>query len=93
MAALKYLNEKKIAHSKVSSINYDELKIQEYLTNSIFSDEEVNLSFALRSRYVECRANFKSKYREDDIQCQFGCRVVLSHKKTYQIKYDRRRHS
>ena len=46
-AALKYLNEKKIAHSKVSSINYDELKIQEYLTRPIFSDEEVNLLFAL----------------------------------------------
>ena len=68
-AALKYLNEKKNTHSKVSSLNYDELKIQEYLTSPIFSDEDINVLFALRSRYVECRDNFKNRYREDNLQC------------------------
>jgi ferredoxin len=71
MAALKYINEKKITHLKISSINYDESKIQEYLTSPNFSDEDANLLFALGSRYVECRANVKNRYRDDDIQCQF----------------------
>ena len=70
IAALNYLNERKNAHSKISSINYDVLRTQEYFLSPIFSDEEVNLLFALRSRYVECRANFKNRYRENDIQCQ-----------------------
>ena len=46
MAALKDLNEKKNTPSKITSINYDELNIQEYLISPIFSDEDVNLLFA-----------------------------------------------
>ena len=100
-AALKYLNEKKNTHSKVSSLNYDELKIQEYLTSPIFSDEDINVLFALRSRYVECRDNFKNRYREDDRQCQFcmnssdtqrhmmECKVINEHIKSKMIEDDK----
>ena len=70
---MKYLNEKKIAHSKVSSINYDELKIQEYMTSPLFFNQEMILLFALRSRAIDCKINFKSKYKNDDLQCSLCC--------------------
>ena len=90
-AALKHLNKMKEKHSKIKAINYSELKPQEYLISPIFNDENVSLLFSLRSRYVECKANFKSRYRDDDLKCPFctedyadqkhmlGCKVLSKH--------------
>ena len=68
-AALKYLNDKKETHSKIRHIEYRELKTQEYLTSALFSNEETQLLYSLRSRSLDCRENFKSKY-SDDFLCQ-----------------------
>ena len=68
-AALKYLNDKKETHSKIRHIKYRELKTQEYLTSALFSNEETQLLYSLRSRSLDCRENFKSKY-SDDFLCQ-----------------------
>ena len=68
-AALKYLNNKKETHSKIRHIEYRELKTQEYLTSALFSNEETQLLYSLRSRSLDCRENFKSKY-SDDFLCQ-----------------------
>ena len=38
------------------------------MTSSLFRNNEVNLLFALRSRCIECKANFRN--REEDIICQ-----------------------
>ena len=38
------------------------------MTNPIFKDEEVNLLHALRSRYINVKANFRSKY-QDNLLC------------------------
>ena len=68
-AALKYLNEKKKTHSKIKDIEYQELKTQEYLTSPLFNDEEASILFSLRSRYVDCKLNFRNKYKEEDLLC------------------------
>ena len=73
-AALKYLNEMKDQHSKIHHIKYEKLETQKYLTSEMFSDEEVNLLFALRSRTVDCKGNFKSKYKDMNIICQY-CKI------------------
>ena len=69
-AALKYLKSKQQTHSKVKDIQYDKLETQRYMTSPLFSDEEVSLLFALRSKCVrECKANFSSMYSENGILC------------------------
>ena len=40
----------------------------------MLSDKEVNLLFALRSRTVDCNGNFKSKYKDMNIICQY-CKI------------------
>ena len=65
IAAFKYLVEQKESHSKVRSIEYNKLETQRYLTSPIFSNEDV----ALRSRALNCKANFKNKYKENDTLC------------------------
>ena len=70
-AALKYLNDTKDKHSKICNIRYEKLESQKYLTSEMFSDDEVNLLFALRSRAIDCKGNFKNKYKESNIICQF----------------------
>ena len=73
-AALKYLNEKKEKHSKISGIEYKQLETQNYVTSPLFSNSEVNLLFALRSRSVDCKQNFKNHYTNDLLcnLCQRG---------------------
>ena len=70
-AALKHLNEMKEKHTKISHIKYEKLETQKYFTSEIFNDEEVNLLFALRSRTVDCKGNFKSKYKDSNLTCQY----------------------
>ena len=64
-AAFQYLQQKQKMHSKVRDIKYTKLKTQKYMTSPLFSDEEVALLFAMRSKCVrECRTNFSSMYNE-----------------------------
>ena len=68
-AALKYLNQIKETHSKVKDIVYEHLETQAYLTSPLFSNENVNLLFSLRSRSVDCKINFKNRYKDTDVLC------------------------
>ena len=71
IAAFNYLQKKQSTHSKVRDVKYNTLKVQKYITSPLFSDREVSLLFALRSKYVkECKANFRSHYPQD-ILCKF----------------------
>ena len=73
-AALDYLKEKQKQHSKIKHIQYNQLKTQKYMVSPVFSNEEVNLLYALRSRATACRANFKQKYIHTNILCTL-CQV------------------
>ena len=51
------------------NIVYTKLETQKYMLSPIFFNEDVYLLHALRSRSVDCRMNFKQKYRNQDLQC------------------------
>ena len=68
-AALSYLKDKQQQHSKVRHIQYDKLQTQEYMTSAIFTNEDVQLLHALRSRSTDCKANYKQKYIHSNIKC------------------------
>ena len=73
ISALKYLTDIQAKHSKVKDIKYLKLETQKYMTSPIFSNEEVNLLHALRSRSTECKENFKQKYIYSNLLCSLGC--------------------
>ena len=96
-AALKHLNNLKGTHSKIQTIEYVELKTQSFITSPIFSNDDVSLLYSLRSRSVDCKANFKSIYKDTDILCPFckkeddsqqhmlECEVIKHHFKSTEI--------
>ena len=69
ISALKYLTDIQAKHSKVKHIKYPKLETQKYMTSPIFSNEEVNLLHALRSRSTECKENFRQKYINTNLLC------------------------
>ena len=68
-ASMEYLKQLQGKHTKINHIKYDELKTQEYMLSPLFSNEEVSLLHCLRARYIECKANFSHRYRNDDLLC------------------------
>ena len=71
--AFKFLLERGAIHSKskniVSTLNKSKLKTQPYLLCEEFSREEAQLCFRLRTRALDIKNNFKSKYK-DDLSCR-----------------------
>ena len=54
---------------------YKHLKTpQEYITNALFSNEEVSLLFGLRSRMFQVKRNFSTQYK-NNLACALGCTV------------------
>ena len=51
-AALKYLFEIKLKHSKMDNLRYDKLELQSYLSSPMFNNESRNLLLRLRTRTV-----------------------------------------
>ena len=68
-SAFTQLSESQQKHSKVRHIEYEALKTQTYMTSPIFSNEEVNLLHALRSRMTDCKVNFRQKYASSSLVC------------------------
>ena len=58
-AALKYLKTQQKKDSKVKHIVYNKLTTQNYMLSPMFTNHEVNLLYALRSRSTKCKANYK----------------------------------
>ena len=67
-SAFLYLKNLQNGHSKIRDISYPNFETQTYMTSPIFNNEEVNLLHALRSRSVNVKKNFSSKY-ENDMSC------------------------
>ena len=69
--SLLYLNNEKTSknHTKVMHINHEELKMQDYLEPNSASVEESKFIFALRSRMVDIRCNFRGQYQDSDTLC------------------------
>ena len=61
--AFQYLITKQQTHSKVLCIEYNDYKIQPYLTDPSFKTKEKQLLFSLRTRMLrEAKENFRSMY-------------------------------
>ena len=67
------------------------------MTSPLFQNLEVCLLFALRSKYVDCKANFKSQYRNTHLLCDYctesddtqqhilQCKVLNSHLQSKEV--------
>ena len=71
-AAFQELLEEKKKLSKIKNINYDSYDIQPYLKSNVFTSEERNLLYALRSRMHPAKLNFK-KMHSNNLYCSYGC--------------------
>ena len=69
-AAFKYLLEKKQTQSKISNLNYADLRIQEYLLDGNQNTNISKLIFKARSKTLDLKAQKSWKY--DDKIC-IGC--------------------
>ena len=72
VAAFNYLKSLQAQHSKIKDIQYPCFDTQKYMTSQMFTNREVNLLHALRSRSVNVKCNFSFKYKED-LSCPLGC--------------------
>ena len=60
-------------HSKVSEIEYENYKCQEYLSSGMFSNEEISVLSSLRSHTLRTiRSNFKNLYKSN-LHCPLKC--------------------
>ena len=71
--ALNNLNKIKLKHSKVLHIEHKKMEMQKYFVASDLSGKEIKFLFALRSRMVEVKNNFKEKCLDMSCPC---CGVV-----------------
>ena len=67
------------------------------MVSPLFSNEEVNMLHALRSRSTDCKANFKQKYIQSNLLCplckletedqqhMMKCSVLMSHLKSNEM--------
>ena len=68
-AAFDHLRKLQEKHSKIRDIVYKKLEIQPYMVSPVFLDEEVNTLHSVRSRAVDCKANYRNMYKDDDMLC------------------------
>jgi hypothetical protein len=69
---LYYLSLKEKCKKKFEDLKYDRLRTQDYLINGLFSQEEINLLFSLRSKSYGAKMNYK-KMNRGDLKCVFQC--------------------
>ena len=75
-AAIQYLNDKAVSHSKSSDLIKPSLLREKYLEDKRFKRSEVELLFALRTRTVrEIKANFPTQYGSN-LACEL-CQVAI----------------
>ena len=96
-AAFKYLRKLQESHSKIKEIKYENLETQPYMVSPLFSNEEVNMLHALRSRSTDCKANFNQKYIQSNLLCPLcktetedqqhlmKCSVLMSNFKSHEM--------
>ena len=71
IAALKYLNNIKSKHSKMTNLNYDNIELQPYLNNELVYPQCAQNIFKWRTRMQNVTKNFSNG--NEDLSCKFGC--------------------
>ena len=79
--ALDYLLKLKEGHSKMSNLNYTDLKMQSYLRNSNINVSEAQNVFRFRTRSAYFKANYKSKYSDQ------SCPLCQLHLDTQELSF------
>ena len=74
--AIQYLRDLSVPHSKSVGIKNDSFKKQPYFSDRRFSKDEVQLLFALRTKMLECKANFSEQFQRK-LHCRL-CRATNS---------------
>ena len=69
MHSLKYLNLIKSKHSKVLNIVHQKLEISRYFIGNELNAQECKFLFALRTRMVDVKANYRGKYWDTICPC------------------------
>ena len=72
-AAFQFLLNEKLDKSKVKDIKYENFKIQAYMSSKIFTNNEVELLSKLRSRNIDVKCNFKTKYSPNNNTEKLKC--------------------
>ena len=68
-AAFRYLKDQQKMHSKIKDIEYIKFETQQYMNSPLFTNDEVSLLYRIRSRALDCKMNFKSRYRNEHLLC------------------------
>ena len=72
--ACRFLNNLKLKHSKVRHIEHKSLVLQEYLQpRNVQSIQLAKFLFQARTRMLECRVNFRNRYKNEDLLCPLKC--------------------
>ena len=72
-AAFNFLEKEKLEKSKVKNIKYQHFKIQPYLTSKMFNNNEVELLSKLRSKNIDVKCNFKTKFSPNNNLDKLKC--------------------
>ena len=70
-AAFKWLMEEKKSKSKLKKLNFENLKMQNYLGSNELETLEKKLLFQIRTRMLNVKANFKNNH--SDLSCPLLC--------------------
>jgi hypothetical protein len=66
-AAFKHLMDLKTSHSKMASLDYEELKIQPYFVDKTINSNDAKLLFKFRTRMVRVKRNYRNNLT--DLNC------------------------
>ena len=76
-SAFKFLVKEKSDKSKVKDIEYNKFEIQKYIVSKLFTNYEVELLQKIRSRNLDVKCNFKTRY-STFLECSLdGCSSQL----------------
>ena len=74
-------------HSKMKNVNYKNLSLQPYLSDSRFSLKQKQLLFKLRTRMLDIKGNFKVTYK-NNIQCDL-CNENIDQSQDHLVDYQK----
>ena len=69
-AAFEYLKNELDTKEKVKNIVYKKFKLQNYLKSHTFSNYEVEILSKLRSRNIDVKSNFKTKFTKNNMNLE-----------------------
>ena len=73
--ALNFLKSIQDKHTKMSNLNYQELKCSKYLLDNRLSNEDKKLLFKFRTRMYTVKANFRTQFK-DKLDCKL-CKSAI----------------